>query len=415
MNYQELFSQALSEIKSKWELPSTGFLAGGSLANMSWNILKGKNSPINDLDIYHLSEVKKNISSREMKEKQHFTKNEKWVYEDYSGYNIGYQQKGYYIIEKVSVDGIFNNIEYKSSTDNKSIIIDSFDINCCQLGYDIEKDEFVWTKDFEIFLETGELRLTNLTSPAHSAMRLVKKKHDLGAFLPQIEIEIICYSMKNIKFMDTQKFRFKERYANMYKEYQSDLNTHFKLVRDKEIEEYLRNNLGVHDHIWTLEPKSINLDIEKGEIPGIFISKDFLFYVRNIMNNAELEKLWFKLHPLMDSHLSIESYVDLELTDEIIEKLYKLVIHAPNVSRNLQGLSISKQLELFDTIIQKFSNDPFIGITILEKYDLKNHNLDDEMELLLMELSIRREVIDDVQDKVYKILGIETWKRQVGK
>ena len=412
MNYQEIFRQALDQIKSKWELPTTGFLAGGAISNVVWNILKDKDAPVNDLDIYHLSELKKTISSREMKEKQHFTKNEKWVYEDYTGLNIGYQQKGYYTIEKVSVDGIYNNIDYKSSTEDKSIIIDSFDINSCQLGYDIEKDEFVWTKDFERFLETGELRLTNLTSPAHSALRLVKKKNDLGAILPEIELDIIAYAMKNIRFIDTQKFRFKERYANMYKRYEFELNRHFKLIRDEDIEEYLRNNLGVHDFIWTLEPNDINLDIVKGEIPGVFLSKDFLFYVRNILKNDGYEKLWFKLHPIMDSSMSIEEYVDMDLDVEKVDKLHKLVIHAPNTNKNLKGLSISKQLEVFDRVLNKFPNDPFVAISIMENYKLTEHNLDDEMEILLMELSIRRQVIEDTKDKVYHILGIETWDRK---
>ena len=140
MNYQEIFRQALDQIKSKWELPNSGFLDGGALGNATWNILKGKNAPINDLDIYRLVELKKQISTKEMKEKQHFTKNEKWIYEDYTGLNVGYQQKGWYTIEKVSVDGIYNFIDYKSSTDDKSIVIDSFDINSCQIGYDIDND-----------------------------------------------------------------------------------------------------------------------------------------------------------------------------------------------------------------------------------------------------------------------------------
>ena len=411
MNYQEIFRQALDQIKLKWELPTTGFLAGGAISNVAWNILKGKDAPVNDLDIYHLSEVKKNISTKEMKEKQHFTKNEKRVYEDYSGLNVGYHQKGYYTIEKVSVNGIFNNIEYKSSTEDKTIIIDSFDINCCQLGYDIDKDEFIWTKDFERFLETGELRLTNLTSPAHSAMRLVKKRNDMDAILPEIELDIITYAMKNIRFIDTQKFRFKERYANMYKKYESELNKYFKLVRDKDVEEYLRNNLGVNDFIWTLEPNDIKLDIIKGELHGIFLSKDFLFYVRNILNNKQYEKLWFKLHPIMDSSIKLEEYIDVELSDETIDKLYKLVMHAPNTNRNFKGLCMSKQLEMFDRVLNKFPNDPFVAICILENYDLKNHNLEDEMELLLMELTIRKQVIEDTRDKVYHILGIETWDR----
>jgi hypothetical protein len=415
MNYQEIFRQALNEIKSKWELPSTGFLAGGSIANVVWNILKNKNAPINDLDIYHLSEVKQTITTREMRDKQHFTKNEKWVYEDYTGLNVGYQQKGWYTIEKVSTNGIYNNIEYKSSTEDPTIVLDSFDINSCQLGYHIEKDKFIWTKDFEKFLETSELRLTNLTSPAHSAMRLVKKKNDLDAILPEIELDIISYAMQNIRFMDTQKFRFKERYANMYKRYEFELNRYFELVRDEDIEEYLRNNLGVNDLIWTLKPKNIKLDIIKGEVSGVFLSKDFLFYVRNILDNEDNEKLWFKLHPIMDSSMKLQDYLDIEPSEKIVEKLYKLVVHAPNTNRNLKGLSLSNQIKSFETILSKFPKDPFVAISIMESYDLNQHNIDDEMELLLMELSIRKVIQEDFKDKVYHILGKETWNVQVGK
>ena len=414
MNYQELFRQALDQIKSKWELPTTGFLAGGAISNVVWGILKGKEAPINDLDIYHLSELKERVSTREMKEKQHFTKNEKWIYEDYTGLNVGYQQKGYYMIEKVSVNGIFNNIEYKSSTKDKSIIIDSFDINCCQLGYDIDKDEIVWTKDFETFLETGELRLTNLTSPAHSALRLVKKKNDLGATLPEIELDIIAYAMKNIRFIDTQKFRFKERYARMYEKYEPELKSRFKLVRDKDVEEYLRNNLGVHDFIWTLEtPTNLALDIIRGDLPGVMLSKDFLFYVREIWGKSDYEKIWLRLHPIMDSYMPIKDYLDIELDKEKFDRLRKLVAHAPSTTRNLKGLTVSKQLELFDMILSKFPNDPFLAISIFEHYTLKDHDLNDEMELLLMELTIRKQILEDTKDKVYHILGIETWHKKI--
>ncbi len=412
MNYQEIFRQALDQIKSKWELPNSGFLAGGALGNATWNILKGKNAPINDLDIYRLVELKKQISTKEMKEKQHFTKNEKWVYEDYTGLNVGYQQKGWYTIEKVSVDGIYNFVDYKSSTDDKSIVIDSFDINSCQIGYDIDNDKFIWTKDFERFLESDELRLTNLTSPAHSAIRLAKKKNDLDAKLPDIELNIISYAMKHIKFMDTQKFRFKERYANMYKTYEFELNKHFDLVRDHEIEEYLINNLGVYDFIWTLEPKNQEIELIKGEVQGLFLSKDFLFYVRNILNKRNLEKLWFNLNPIMDTNMSISEYVDMDLDEKSIERLRKLIVYAPNTNRNLKGLSISKQLETFDTILSKFPTDPFLAISIMEKYNLKDCNLDDEMELLLMELAIRKDIVEDTKDKVFHILGIETWDRK---
>jgi hypothetical protein len=43
---------------------------------------------------------------------------------------------------------------------------------------------------------------------------------------------------------------------------------------------------------------------------------------------------------------------------------------------------------------------------------LKDNDLNDEMELLLMELTIRKDILEDVKDKVYHILGIETWRKK---
>jgi hypothetical protein len=372
---------------------------------------------VNDLDIYHLKEVKSNFTNRELKQKQHFVRNEKWVFEDYTGLNIGYQQKGYYTIEKVSVNGIFNDIDYIATVDDRTLVLDSFDINACQLGYDIDKDKFIWTKNFEEFLNTGELKLCNLTSPPHSAIRLVKKKHDLGAILPDLELDIICAILGERRFIDTQKSRFKERYANLFEKYESDLESRFKLVREKDLEDYLKFNLGVEDKIWCLESKSSNFEITFGEIPGLLLSKDFLYYARNILNNKDLEKVWFKLHPIIDSSLPFNEYFDIEPLSSNVRRLGKLVNHAPNCSKNFKGLSLSKQLEIFDKVVSKFPKDPLVAIKILENYDIKNYDLDDEMELLLMELSIRKDLSDDPKDKVYHILGIETWNlnNQVGR
>ena len=415
MNYQEIFNKALSDIKSKWELPPTGFLAGGSISNVVWNILYDKSSPINDLDVYHLIEIKKNFKNEDLRNKQHFIKNEKWVYEDYTGLNIGYQQRGYYTIEKVTDDGIFNNIEYKSTTSDRMLVLESFDINCCQLGYDIDKDEFIWTRDFEKFLETGELRLCNLTSPPHSALRLVKKKYDLDAHLPQLELDIISTVMKDVRFVDSQKFRFKERYAKMFKKYEYDLKHLFKLERDLELESWLQISKNITDKIWTLLPKGKPIEIDYVQTTGILLSKDFLYYVRNILNNKNHEKIWSKLHPIIDTTMEFDIYFDNTIEESKLDTLHRLVNKAPNCASNFKGMTLSEQINTLENVLEKFPKDPFIAVSILENYDLRRHNIDDDMELLLMELSIRKTVSEDTNDKVYHIFGIETWHNQVGK
>jgi hypothetical protein len=415
MNYQEIFRQALSHIKSKWELPTTGFLAGGSISNVVWNIITGKDAPVNDLDIYHLIQIQNNLSTKEENEKQHFIHQEMVVSEDYTGLNVGFKRKGFYTIEKVSENGIFNIIEYKSSTDDRSIVIESFDINCCQLGYDIDKDEFIWTKDFEKFLNTGELRLTNLTSPAHSAIRLVKKQSDLDAVLPKIELDMIAYAMEKIRFIDAQKFRFKDRYANMYKKYESKLNHMFDLVRDHDIEDYLKMNLNVYDNIYTLKPKTQVHDMSRGHLSGVMLSKDFLFFVRNILDDNTKEMIWFNLYPIIDSEMSVQEYFDGVISDSDLQILSNFVKVAPKTCKNFRGLSITKQVELYKMIIERYNEDPLVGISVLENYDLSKHSIDDEFERLLMELHIRKEIIEDKKDKVYRILGLETWHKKIVK
>ena len=190
MDLEKIFRESVSDIKSEFGLPTSGFLSGGSIANKIWEKVSGNKSVVNDVDIYHLDRVIDQVETEDFKKKQSFRKKDKVVYEDYSGINIEYKCTGFYLIENVSIDGIFNNINYIANTNDPQIIIESFDINCCQVGYDIKTDKLYWTKAFEEFLKNGELRLINLSSPAHSAIRLVKKKKDLNAILPEIELNI---------------------------------------------------------------------------------------------------------------------------------------------------------------------------------------------------------------------------------
>jgi len=265
MNIEKLFRESINDIKSKWQLPKSGFLAGGSIANLVWEKVSGNKAVINDLDIYYLDGIADMKEVEDFKRKQSFLKREKVVYEDYSGLNINFRTSSFYLIEKVTNDGIFNNIYYRSNTDNPLIIIDSFDINSCQAGYDISTDKFYWTDEFEEFLKTGQVRLVSLNSPAHSAMRLIKKKIDMNASLPDIELDIIAYALNNYSFIDTTKYRFKERYAKMFENYKSHLDSRFELVRDLELEESLRNSYNVFDHIWTLKPKVNGLNIDDSQ------------------------------------------------------------------------------------------------------------------------------------------------------
>jgi hypothetical protein len=408
MNLDKLFRDSITEIKSKWILPKTGFLSGGSLANLVWEKVSGNKAVINDIDIYHLNSVIDKADEEELRQKQNFQKKDKIVYEDYSGISVNVKLSSFYIIEKVSTNGILNEIEYKSNTEDPQIIIESFDINCCQIGYDLATDKFYWTKEFEEFLTTGEIRLVNLSSPAHSAMRLVKKQIDLNAKLLDSELDIIAYTLYNGSFLDTTKHRFKQRYADMFEKYMSGLESRFELTRDEELELHLKMNKDVHDKIYALKPKTTGLNIDPAQKIGLQLSKDFLFWVRNIFGNLELEKMWYKLHLVFDYNLGIKNYLDYKPTEKEINFFNRLLVNASDCVRHLSGFPLSRQMYIVNTIFDKFKDDPIVAISILETHCIDyNIDLENDMDLLLLELSVRKKILDDPRDKVRKIFEIE--------
>ena len=407
MNLDKIFRDSITEIKSKWILPKSGFLSGGSLANLVWEKISGNKAIINDIDIYHLNSIIDKADEEELRQKQNYQKKDKIVYEDYAGISINVKLSSFYIIEKVSTTGILNEIEYKSNTEDPQIIIESFDINCCQIGYDLETDKFYWTKEFEEFLNTGEIRLVNLSSPAHSAMRLVKKQIDLNAKLPEVELDIIAYTLYNGSFLDTTKHRFKQRYADMFEKYMSGLESRFELVRDEELELHLKMNKDVHDKMYALKPRVSGLNINPAQKIGLHLSKDFLFWVRSIFGNHDLEKMWYKLHLVFDYNLGIKNYLDCTPTEDEVNFFNRLIVNASDCVRHLSGFPLSRQMYIVNTIFDKFKNDPIVAISILETYCIDyNIDLENDMDLLLLELAVRKKILDDPKDKVRKIFEV---------
>ena len=52
MDIEILVRRAIEHIKSKWGLPETGFIAGGSISNLVWEYVSGKPAVINDVDVF---------------------------------------------------------------------------------------------------------------------------------------------------------------------------------------------------------------------------------------------------------------------------------------------------------------------------------------------------------------------------
>ena len=88
---------------------------------------------------------------------------------------------------------------------------------------------------------------------------------------------------------------------------------------------------------------------------------------------------------------------------DLISRLGK---HAPNSIENLKGKKLSEQIELVKWILEKYEEDPIVAISILEKHKISQKELD-EQDLFLLELSVRKQIVNDTRGKVNKVLGIK--------
>jgi hypothetical protein len=425
MNIELLGRQAIERIKSEWGLPKRGFLAGGSIANIVWELVSGNKAVVSDIDIFIFDSFEEVIDTFNRDRIFNYQEKETRYYEDYSGICFNTYTKEFYSIIEAETDGIFNNIRYKSNSQDPSLIINSFDINSTRIGYSIEKDQLYWTSEFEEFLKTGELKVTNLMTPSHTAIRIVKKSKDLNVRLNDFEFKLIQYSL-SCNFQDRIKLRFRERYLELYKEYSNELKDYFTIKRDSEAEEYVKVHHQKEVQLFYLSPvvtdestemseswfgdvdrliyaHRSNLFKEDTNLGLIFKSSDFLFYMRNIYGKDELSKLWKKLY----FYFKDVNYIDREVSMEDIELLCRFSENAPNAIENLKGYKLSEQISIIKKFLDKFKEDPIIAISILENMKIdKDINLDEQTSLIL-ELSVRKKLANDTKGKVNRILNKE--------
>lgn len=398
MNIELLGRNAINKIRNTWGLPKKGFLAGGSICNIIWEEVSGNKAIVNDIDIFILDELVDLFTPDKTIDLYSFTEKEVVWFEDYTGINYVKKNKDFYVIKESTSDGIFNYIKYRSNVSDPGIIIRSFDINCTLMGYSIEEDKFYWTKDFETFLSSGELKVTNLKTPCHTAIRIVKKQDELKCKLDDFEFNILQYTL-SVDHVGAYKIKFQERYLNIFIKYIDKLSEFFYIQKDLDAINYVKLTHNKDVKLWKL--LSNNPLLFKVSNMEDLKSFDLLFYIRNIYNHEELESIWKELHYLYNNDVD---YVDIDADIKDIELLGRLIKHAPATINNLKGLKLSEQITLLKRLLDKYEDDPIIAISILEKYKLDKNIELDSYNILLLELSVRKEIITDVNNKVGKIL-----------
>jgi hypothetical protein len=218
--------------KNVVRLPKTGFIAGGAICNVILSMIDGKDYPINDIDVFYETNVPNtdNTSNRN-------TETNVYVGPYSELMSLDSRHMSYKIID-TDREGIFNNVFINKVGDSYdvtdfSFVLKGFDINCCMIGIDLSNKKLLYTKDFEEFLTTRQLMVSNPYTPCHTSLRLLKKKEELNVYL-NIEKEMNflsqVYHLFDNPFKSGMGNFFSEKYKDLYNKYKDVISEYFELL-----------------------------------------------------------------------------------------------------------------------------------------------------------------------------------------
>lgn len=399
MNIEKLARNAINYIDKTWGLPEKGFIAGGSISNLIWEEISGNKAVINDVDVFLLDNI---MDRRDYEKESLFSYKDGGKvaeYDDYGGLRFVDCEKNFYSITSSEKTGIFNYVKYDSNITDRKLILESFDLNCVMIGYLIEEDKFIWTKDYEQFIKNQKIEIVNALTPHHTSIRIVKKAKEMNITLDVQELEILEYVIGS-QCYDVRKQRFMERYLNMFDEYKDSLGM-FEVIKDIEGKLMAKENHNVKSKFWKLvskEKKDIRSLGFKGHHPS---SPDILFYFRKIKNNPKLNAAWLILSDIYTS----PDYITEDYRDEDLKLMYNLYVNFQEAILNLRGHTFNEQINLIKKLFAMFV-DKCTPIALLQtkkvtiETDLSQLR---EIDKLLLELSVRKYIAADYfNDRVNK-------------
>ncbi len=85
MKIENLGRRAIEIIKNKWGLPKSGFIAGGSISNIVWELVSGNKAVVNDIDVFLFDGILEKKLDQDKTSIFKYKEVEDKYYEDYTG------------------------------------------------------------------------------------------------------------------------------------------------------------------------------------------------------------------------------------------------------------------------------------------------------------------------------------------
>lgn len=188
----------LAHLRGMTRLPPKGLVAGQAVSSAVHDILGLSGGGIyNDVDIFFNHKDQTELATWWSTDAPDCGQ---WTFKDApaqqflfasgageDGYgHIAFEGVGLYRVKSSHREGLLNLVAceymYHYEQDAAAIqqrLLMGFDLNCVQVGVNLETEELFCTRDFLEFLDTRQLRVCYLHTPNHTAIRFVKKLHEL--------------------------------------------------------------------------------------------------------------------------------------------------------------------------------------------------------------------------------------------
>ena len=231
-----IVNRIINDLSVYANIPNSGFLSGGAVANLLMKYVWEDNYPINDLDIFVETENNFTFTYTPVRSNQLTIEGDgymvtKMVYDRGTTYNI----------IDVKRDGMLNTIVVsripnRDKKNDYTYILNGFDFNCCQVGIDLKNNKLYYTDGFESFLNYRQLEITAVYTPAHTAIRLFKKLDELKCYcnveecMELISQPLILENMINFRVSQFGIY-FSLKYKEMYLKYYGKLKDYFQMVK----------------------------------------------------------------------------------------------------------------------------------------------------------------------------------------
>jgi hypothetical protein len=310
---EKYIEKAIELLDKKYHLPNEGFLAGGSLSNTIWKLSGGEKAIINDIDIFTFNKTEDKLGDyhfrRYNERKSESNLDEATDVSDYSDVMYTDSKENEYIcFNREERDEIFNYITLDSNLTEKEYpnIFKSFDINSCQVGYDLKNKKPYYTPEFEEFIETRELKVVNIMSPSNTVCRLLKKERELGnCILNDLEFLILKYSYSS---RGKKRLFLGSKFFEIYEENKDKIERFFKLQKtksysQKEITTLIPKEWKINEGKFIFHYNEKEWYTEKKNRFEIFLKnnkryikkEDIIYFCRNILNDKYKRKLWVEV------------------------------------------------------------------------------------------------------------------------